>query len=76
MLKVKKELEDSIKQLNETIETKIEVDPKYYKHFLQRGAALINEIQEQNGGVQISFPAKDSGNTSVSIKGEKIPSSN
>ncbi|PAV76977.1 hypothetical protein WR25_20889 [Diploscapter pachys] len=71
VLKVKKELEDSIKQLNETIETKIEVDPKYYKHFLQRGAALINEIQEQNGGVQISFPAKDSGNTSVSIKGSK-----
>lgn len=56
VLKVKAELEHNIKELSETVEIKAEVDSKYHKHFLVRGAAVLKEIQEQNGGVSISFP--------------------
>lgn len=69
--KVKKDLEAQVQQLSETVELVVEVDPKYHKHFLVRGAALIKEIQEQNGGVAISFPARGGESTSVSIKGSK-----
>eukprot|EP00081_Caenorhabditis_elegans_P004496 NP_001129807.1 ViGiLN homolog [Caenorhabditis elegans] len=64
-------LEDAIKQLSETVDIKITVDPKYYKNFLARGAALVKEIQEQNGGVVISFPKNGTDSSEVSIRGSK-----
>lgn len=69
--KAKAALEEAIKQLSETVDIKIVVDPKYYKNFLIRGAALVKEIQEQNGGVVISFPKNDSDSNEVSIRGSK-----
>lgn len=69
--KAKAALEEAIKQLSETVDIKITVDPKYYKNFLTRGAALIKEIQEQNGGVVISFPKNGSDSSEVSIRGSK-----
>lgn len=69
--KAKAALEEAIKQLSETVDIKITVDPKYYKNFLARGAALIKEIQEQNGGVVISFPKNGSDSSEVSIRGSK-----
>lgn len=71
VLKVKKELENNVKQLNETIETTIEVDVKHHRHFVTRGASVLREIQEQNGGVVISFPKIGSESTTVHIKGSK-----
>ncbi|WKX93414.1 hypothetical protein Q1695_011018 [Nippostrongylus brasiliensis] len=71
VLKVKKELEENVKQLNETIESTIEVDPKHHRHFVMRGAAVLREIQEQNGGVTISFPKIGTDSTTVHIKGSK-----
>ncbi|VDP04005.1 unnamed protein product [Heligmosomoides polygyrus] len=71
VLKVKKELEENVKQLNETIESTIEVDPKHHRHFVMRGAAVLREIQEQNGGVAISFPKMGTDSTTVHIKGSK-----
>uniref|UniRef100_A0A1I7XUS0 Vigilin n=1 Tax=Heterorhabditis bacteriophora TaxID=37862 RepID=A0A1I7XUS0_HETBA len=71
VLKVKHELEDAVKQLNETVEIKIDVDPKHHKHFVIRGAAVLREIQDQNGGVTISFPKAGTDSTSVIIKGSK-----
>ncbi|CAJ0606165.1 unnamed protein product [Cylicocyclus nassatus] len=71
VLKVKKELEENIKQLNETVESTIEVDTKHHRHFVMRGAAVLREIQEQNGGVVISFPKMGSDSTTVHIKGSK-----
>ncbi|VDM53739.1 unnamed protein product [Angiostrongylus costaricensis] len=71
VLKVKKELENNVKQLNETVEITIKVDVKHHKHFLVRGASVLHEIQEQNGGVAISFPKIGSESTTVHIKGSK-----
>ena len=68
---VKKSYEKQIKDLNETVEIQVSVDPKYHKHFIMRGAEVIKEIQEQNGGVVISFPRQDSGEDKVTIKGSK-----
>ncbi|CAJ0957494.1 unnamed protein product, partial [Mesorhabditis belari] len=67
----KKELEALIKQLNETVEITVEVDPKYHKNFLSRGAFLVKDIQESNGGVSISFPKAGDGASTVTIKGSK-----
>lgn len=68
---VKAQLEEAIKQLSENTEIKFEADPKYYKNFFIRGAALLKEIQEQNGGVVISFPRNGSESNEVSIRGSK-----
>lgn len=56
---------------NETVEMKMDVDPKYHRHFVMRGAAVLREIQEQNGGVIISFPRAGSYESKVTIKGIK-----
>lgn len=69
--KVKKQLEAMIAELNETVEIRFDVDPKYHRHFVIRGAAVLREIQEQNGGVSISFPRANSQDTKVTIKGSK-----
>ncbi|KAK6060058.1 KH domain protein [Cooperia oncophora] len=71
VLKVKKELEENVKQLNETIEATLEVDTKHHRHFVMRNAAVLREIQEQNGGVTISFPKMGADSTTVHIKGSK-----
>ncbi|CAI4228547.1 unnamed protein product [Auanema sp. JU1783] len=68
VLTVKKDLENAIKELNETVEIQVDIDSKHHKHFLVRGAAVLKEIQDQNGGVRISFPKE--GN-SVTVKGSK-----
>lgn len=68
---VKKQLEAMISELNETVEIKMDVPPKYHRHFVIRGAAILREIQEQNGGVIISFPRAGSNDTKVTIKGSK-----
>lgn len=68
---VKKELEALITQLNETVEIKVPVDQKFHAHFVARGAAVLKEIQEQNGGVHVAFPPRGSESTEVTIKGSK-----
>ncbi|VDM37385.1 unnamed protein product [Toxocara canis] len=68
---VKKQLETMISELNETIEIKMDVNPKHHRHFVFRGAAVLREIQEQNGGVIISFPRAGSNDSKVTIKGSK-----
>lgn len=69
--RVKKQLEAMISELNETVEIKMDVNPKYHRHFVIRGAAVLREIQEQNGGVTISFPRAGTQDSKVSIKGSK-----
>uniref|UniRef100_A0A1I7SWA4 Vigilin n=2 Tax=Bursaphelenchus xylophilus TaxID=6326 RepID=A0A1I7SWA4_BURXY len=57
--------------LEETFKTSVDVEPKWHKHFVLRGAEVIREIQDQFGGVVISFPRQDSGESKVHIKGPK-----
>lgn len=71
VVEVKKQLEAMIMELNENIEEKMEVDPKHHRHFIIRGAAVLREIQEQNGGVMISFPRVGTNDSRVILKGSK-----
>ncbi|KAI1727538.1 KH domain-containing protein [Ditylenchus destructor] len=68
---VKKIYEKQIAELNETVEISMDVDPKYHRHFITRSAEVLKEIQNQNGGCQISFPRQDSNDSKVTIKGSK-----
>uniref|UniRef100_A0AAF5PYT3 K Homology domain-containing protein n=2 Tax=Wuchereria bancrofti TaxID=6293 RepID=A0AAF5PYT3_WUCBA len=68
---VKKQLAAMITELNENIEAKMEVDPKHHRHFVIRGAAVLREIQDQNGGVIISFPRAGTNDSRVTLKGSK-----
>jgi hypothetical protein len=68
---VKKIYEKQITDLNETVEIHVNVDPKWHRHFVLRNAEVIREIQDQNGGVIISFPRQNSNDSKVSIKGSK-----
>ncbi|CAG9535090.1 unnamed protein product [Cercopithifilaria johnstoni] len=68
---VKKQLKAMITELNENVETRMEVDPKHHRHFVIRGAAVLREIQDQNGGVIISFPRAGTNDSRVTLKGSK-----
>lgn len=68
---VKKVYEKQILELKETVEISLNVDPKYHRYFINRSAEVLKEIQNQNGGCQISFPKQDSGDLKVVIKGSK-----
>uniref|UniRef100_A0A0R3RY71 Vigilin n=1 Tax=Elaeophora elaphi TaxID=1147741 RepID=A0A0R3RY71_9BILA len=71
VIEVKKQLEAMITELNENVEAKMEVDPKHHRHFVIRGAAVLREIQDQNGGVIISFPRAGTNDSRVTLKGSK-----
>lgn len=49
----------------------MDVHPKYHRHFVIRGAAVLREIQDQNGGVIISFPRAGTNDSKVTLKGSK-----
>ncbi|VDK79439.1 unnamed protein product [Litomosoides sigmodontis] len=68
---VKKQLEAMITELNENVEARMDVDPKHHRHFVIRGAAVLREIQDQNGGVIISFPRAGTNDSRVTLKGSK-----
>jgi hypothetical protein len=68
---VRKSYEKQIQELNEAVEIQVSVDPKYHRHFVSRGAEIIKKIQEQNGGVVISFPRQETKDDKVTIKGSK-----
>jgi transcription antitermination factor NusA-like protein len=68
---VRKSYEKQIAELNETVELQVEVEPKYHKHFVFRGAEVLKEIQNEYGGVIISFPRQETGDKKVTIKGSK-----
>jgi hypothetical protein len=53
------------------VEITTEVPMKWHKHFVARGAVVLREIQDQNGGVSISFPRQNAQDTKVVIKGGK-----
>lgn len=68
---MKKIYDKQIAELNETVEISMDVDPKYHRHFITRSAEVLKEIQNQNGGCQISFPRQETNDSKVTIKGSK-----
>jgi polyribonucleotide nucleotidyltransferase len=69
--KTKTQLEGLIAELKEIEEITLDVAEKWHRHFVFRGAALLKEIQDQCGGVIISFPKANTNSTTVSVKGAK-----
>lgn len=53
------------------VEINMDVDQKWHRHFVGRGANVLHEIQDQCGGVIVSFPKQNTGSTKVIIKGGK-----
>ncbi|VDN04210.1 unnamed protein product [Thelazia callipaeda] len=69
--KVKEEMESMMEELNKTVEIEMDVDPKYHRYFVIRNAAVLREIQDQNGGVLIFFPRAGTNDSKVTLKGGK-----
>ncbi|KRY35703.1 Vigilin [Trichinella spiralis] len=71
VLNAKKQLDDWISELNRSVEIAVNIDPKWHSHFLARSRSVLRDIQEQFGGIFISFPKLASGNGRVTLKGPK-----
>ena len=69
--KVKAELEQAVKSLEEQITDEIEVDAKWHKNFTTRRAKLINKISEDNCNVKISFPKAGVAGGGVKVTGPR-----
>ncbi len=54
--KVREELEEAIRALEESVNVDVDIDAKWHKNFTARRAKLINKISEENCNVKISFP--------------------
>ena len=70
--KAVKIIEEKIKELDQTVEVEMHVDPKYHHIFVARRAAVCRQIHDDFGGVNISFPPiTDKTNDRISLKGPK-----
>ncbi|CAF0968591.1 unnamed protein product [Brachionus calyciflorus] len=67
--KVRAELEETVKSLEEQVTEEVTVDPKWHKNFTAKRAKLINKISEENCNVKISFPKTES--SQVQVKGPR-----
>ncbi|CAH1240049.1 HDLBP [Branchiostoma lanceolatum] len=65
------ELEGLIKDLDKIVEGDVSVDPKYHRHFVARRGAVLREIADDFGGVQVSFPRSGVKSDKVVLKGAK-----
>lgn len=65
-----KSLEESIKRLENHADDQVEIEQKHHRYFLLKRGEQIQKISEEFGGVSISFPKVDTGNT-VRISGPK-----
>jgi len=66
----KAELMEKISQLNNIIESEVNVDPKHHKYFVARRAQVLNDISDEYGGVNISLP-KDLTSPRIALKGAR-----
>jgi predicted PilT family ATPase len=69
--KAKSQMESVINELTQLVEINMDVDQKWHRHFVGRGANVLHEIQDQCGGVIVSFPKQNTGSTKIIIKGGK-----
>jgi predicted RNA-binding protein YlqC (UPF0109 family) len=68
---VKEQFTKITTELANTVEGTLEVDPKWHRHFVVRGGAVIREIQDSCGGVIISFPRQNQQSATITLKGPK-----
>jgi predicted PilT family ATPase len=64
-----KALEDTIRQLDNIVESQVTVPQKYHSHFMQRRLEVLRQIEYEFGGVSISFRRNGQNSDQVTIKG-------
>ncbi|XP_039250831.1 vigilin-like [Styela clava] len=69
--KAEGKIKDLIKDLENIIETTINVPQKYHKHFVARRGAVLRDLSDEYGGVTVSFPRQGQDSEAVKIKGAK-----
>uniref|UniRef100_A0A182NM90 K Homology domain-containing protein n=1 Tax=Anopheles dirus TaxID=7168 RepID=A0A182NM90_9DIPT len=67
------ELEAIIKNIDNIVEDEMVVEPKHHKHFVANRGKVLHRIEEECGGMRISFPPsnREVGNDRVALKGPK-----
>lgn len=65
----KLELETVIKDIANTTESHMTVEPKYHRHFVTRRGEVLHRISDDCGGVLISFPRNGEAGDRVTLKG-------
>ncbi|XP_072387521.1 vigilin [Diabrotica undecimpunctata] len=64
-------LESKIKDIDNIIESVMQVEPRHHKHFVARRGEVLNRISEECGEVMISFPRSGVDSDRVVLKGPK-----
>lgn len=67
----KKQLEATIAELDNIIESTINIPTQYHVHFVQRRAEVLRNLADEFGGVRVSFPKPGDGSETVTLKGAK-----
>jgi rRNA processing protein Krr1/Pno1 len=65
----KQQLVDIIKDLEKTVESEMNVEPQYHRHFVLRRGEILRQLSDELGGVSVSFPKVGSTSSKVVIKG-------
>ncbi|XP_050546345.1 vigilin [Daktulosphaira vitifoliae] len=68
--KAKAELEVMITDISNVIEDRVEINEKYHKSFVAKRGEFLHKLEEECGGVKISFPKPGAGDK-VILKGSK-----
>jgi len=68
--KAKLEFEAMITDISNVIEDRVEINEKYHKSFVAKRGEFLHKLEEECGGVKISFP-KPGGGDKVVLKGSK-----
>uniref|UniRef100_V5I8A8 Vigilin n=1 Tax=Anoplophora glabripennis TaxID=217634 RepID=V5I8A8_ANOGL len=64
-------LETTIKDIDNIIESVMQVEPRHHKHFVARRGEVLHKIADDCGGVMISFPRSGVESDRVVLKGPK-----
>nr|CAD7393549.1 unnamed protein product [Timema cristinae] len=67
----KAELEATIKEIDNIVESEMVVEPKHHRHFVARRGEVLHRIADECGGVMISFPRPGVVSDRVVLKGAK-----
>uniref|UniRef100_A0A914I3N9 K Homology domain-containing protein n=1 Tax=Globodera rostochiensis TaxID=31243 RepID=A0A914I3N9_GLORO len=66
--KAKARIEAIVEDLEAQTQMQLNVDPKYHRHFIARGAEVLKDIQNKFS-CQVSFPKQETGDSTVTIRG-------
>uniref|UniRef100_A0A183C4E2 Vigilin n=1 Tax=Globodera pallida TaxID=36090 RepID=A0A183C4E2_GLOPA len=66
--KAKARIEAIVEDLESQTQVQLDVDPKYHRHFIARGAEVLKDIQKKFN-CQVSFPKQETGDSVVTIRG-------